>query len=218
MNWKDWLHIPRGDKIAIMSLSILIIIVFIIHLVISNQSKEDYTLREPEDYSKWKTKLTLRKVEEKEAYFEQSEKINRPYQPKMKAGETIELNSADTTLLKMIPGIGSGYANRIVNYRTSLRGFIKIEQLEEVWGMDTYLYSQVTPYLTLEPQCDSIYINQEKFEELLKHPYLNYKQVMVIDDIRTRKGSIKTINRLKMLDEFKKKDIDRLKEYISFKE
>lgn len=218
MNWKDWLHIPRGDKIAIVSLSVLIIIASGIHLVISNQTQDDYIFTEPEDYVEWKSKLTQKKEEEKEVYLKQTKKYNRHYQPKMKAGETIELNSADTTQLKMIPGIGSGYANRIVNYRTALRGFVAMEQLEEVWGMDTYLYSQVIPYLRIEPKSDSIYINKESFEELIKHPYLNYKQVSIIDDIKTRKGAIKTINRLKMLDEFKKKDIDRLKNYISFAE
>lgn len=218
MKWKDWLHIPQSDKIAIVALSVLIIVAFIIYIIISNQPKEKFDLSEPKDYTKWKSQLIENQEEEKEFYAKESKKYNKLYQPKMKIGESIELNSADTTQLKMIPGIGSGFANRIVNHRTALRGFIKMEQLEEVWGMDTYLYSQIVPYLTLKPHNDSIYINRESFEALLKHPYLNYKQVMVIDDIRTRKGAIRSLNRLALLDEFKKKDITRLKDYVSFKE
>ncbi len=38
--------------------------------------------------------------------------------------QIVELNSADTTLLKTLPGIGSGYAARIFNYRMKLGGFI----------------------------------------------------------------------------------------------
>lgn len=215
MNWKDWLFIPRSDKIAIVSLSILIVILLGVHFTISQKPIEENQITIPEDYIEWQAQLTEKKEEEKQTYFE---KHYNHYQPKLKLGQTIELNSSDTTQLKTIPGIGSGYANRIVNYRNSLGGFAHIEQLEEVWGMDTYLYSQITPYLTLSPKHDSIYINLDDFKELLKHPYLNYKQVLVIDDIRSRKGAIKSLNRLQLLDEFKKKDIERLKEYISFKE
>lgn len=49
------------------------------------------------------------------------------YQP----GTVINLNEADTTELKKIPGIGSAIARMIVNYRTQLGGFYKIEQLQE---------------------------------------------------------------------------------------
>lgn len=218
MNWKDWLHIPHGDKIAILSLAILIIIALSAHLILNLQPKEEFTFTTPDDYIEWQSQLNQKKEQEHEDYLENRTKYARPYQPKMKEGQTIELNSADTTQLKMIPGIGSGYANRIVNYRTKLGGFIKIEQLEEVWGMDTYLYSQVIPFLTLKPKCDSIYINKDSFQKLIQHPYLNYKQALIIEDIRTRKGSIKSLNRLKLLDEFKRKDIERLKDYISFEE
>lgn len=218
MNLKDWLHIPKSDKIAIVSLAILIGIGLVIHLVVSNRTKEKFVFETPSDYAEWQAQLTKKKEIERENYLQNREKYNRPYQPKMKEGKTIELNSADTLQLKMIPKIGSGYANRIVNYRNSLGGYLRMEQLEEVWGMDTYLYSEVVRYLTLEPKCDSLYINRLKFEELLKHPYLNYKQVMAIDDYRTRKGTIRSINRLQMFEEFKKKDIERLKDYISFSE
>lgn len=218
MNWKDWLYIPKSDKIAIVSLAILIAVLLLILFAINHRDKEDSVVVIPEDYKEWQARLMTKKEEEKQQFIQKHQKEDRIFQPKMKQGETIELNTADTTLLKMIPGIGSGYANRIVNYRNSLGGFVKIEQLGEVWGMDTYLYSQILPYLTLEPEYAPLYINRLSFKELLKHPYLNYKQASAIDDIRTRKGAIHSMNRLQMLDEFKKKDIDRLKDYISFEE
>ena len=37
--------------------------------------------------------------------------------PKLEEGQTINLNTADTTQLKMVPGIGSYFARQIVNYR-----------------------------------------------------------------------------------------------------
>lgn len=218
MNWKDWLYIPKSDKIAIVSLSIIIVALLGIHFFVRQSNSEPSEVQVSEDYKLWQSQLTERKEVEKQLFVKEQQQYTRHYSTKMKEGETIELNTADTTLLKKVPGIGSGFARRIVNYRTSLGGFVKIEQLEEVWGMDTYLYSQIIPYLTLEPKCKQLYINRASFKELLQHPYFNYKQVQAIEDIRTRKGAIRSLNRLAMLEEFKKKDIDRLRDYLSFEE
>ena len=43
--------------------------------------------------------------------------------PKLEEGQTVDLNAADTTQLKMVPGIGSYFARQIVNYRKRLGGF-----------------------------------------------------------------------------------------------
>lgn len=54
-----------------------------------------------------------------------------PYDTLMKypPGTIIDLNQADTTELKKIPGIGSRIARSIVNHRRLLGGFYQIEQL-----------------------------------------------------------------------------------------
>jgi len=134
----------------------------------------------------------------------------------LKPGETIELNSADTTDLKKIPKIGSGFAGRIVKYRESLGGYFYIDQLKEVWGMDDYLYADIRPYITLEPGIKKLKINSASFEQLNKHPYISYKQAQVIIDLRERKGNLNSLSRLSLLDEFTQKDIERLRLYLSF--
>ncbi|MBI4930608.1 MAG: helix-hairpin-helix domain-containing protein [Bacteroidetes bacterium] len=48
----------------------------------------------------------------------------------------VELNSADTTSLKTLKGIGSAFSKRIVAFREKLGGFVKKEQLMEVYGFD----------------------------------------------------------------------------------
>ena len=57
-----------------------------------------------------------------------------PYDTLMKypPGTIIDLNQADTTELKKIPGIGSRIARSIVNRRRLLGGFYQIEQLGEI--------------------------------------------------------------------------------------
>ncbi|NDV78664.1 helix-hairpin-helix domain-containing protein [Dysgonomonas sp. 511] len=218
MNWKDYLYFQRGDKTAIILLLILILLAGILYAV----SYPKQTRTQPEnisDNNRFEAFIAnMKYTEDTETQAKQDRHKNSPplYQQKLKAGETIELNSADTTALKKIPKIGRGFANRIVKYRELLGGFNHIEQLKEVWGMDDYLFDDIKPYMTLTAKSRKIKINSASFRELAKHPYINYKQAQAITDIRERKGAIGSIGRLELLDEFSEKDIKRLSPYLSF--
>lgn len=224
MNWKDYLYIQRGDRIAIILLLILIVIAGGVYILTSpdkNQRQDILVDKEFETFLiNLKEKDTLETTPyEARIYKDETHNYNYPrYTPqeKLKEGETIELNSSDTTELKKIPGIGSGFANRIVKYNNLLGGYSNLDQIKEVWGMDDYLYDKILPYLTIVPKTKKIRVNSATFEELNKHPYISYKQAKIIEDIRDRKGNIESMNRLSLLDEFTDNDIRRLTPYISF--
>lgn len=135
---------------------------------------------------------------------------------KLAEGETILLNESDTTDWKKIPGIGSTYASRIVKYRDLLGGFVTVDQLREVYGIDDELFAKIYPYLKVDGKYTKIAVNTLEFKELLRHPYLNYKQVKAIFDLRRRKGNVSSINELAMLNEFTAEDIERLNPYLEF--
>lgn len=139
-----------------------------------------------------------------------------PRVEKLSLGETISLNSADTTEWKKIPGIGTVYASRIVKYRERLGGFARKEQLLEVYGVDSELYARIAPYIEAEGSWRKVAVNQLEFKELLRHPYLSYKQVQAIVNLRHRKGRIDSLQELGMLDEFTSDDIYRLEPYLEF--
>lgn len=215
MNWKDYFYFEKRDRYAIILLLILITICGILYIL----TRKDSTLYPPEEsaYQKQLDKFQSNLKEKQQTdSTEYIYPILHQYTSKLKPGETIELNSADTTDLKKIPGIGTSYANRIVKYRNSLGGYVAVSQLSEVWGLDTDLYQKITPYITIKRKTKKIKINQCSSEELRKHPYINYKQAKVITDLRMRKGNITSINRLSLLDEFSDSDIRRLEAYISF--
>lgn len=219
MNWKDYLFFQKNDKIAIIILLVLIVlsgIIYIITIPTNKPTDENTFATELRDFqSRLENKDTV-SYSDNQIYKWQIQKPSGYISSKLSPGETIELNNADTTNLKKIPGIGSSYANRIVKYRNLLGGYADITQLKEVWGMDDDLYDKVIVYITLTPQIKKIRINTASFEELNKHPYISYKQATVIADIRERKGNIESINRLSLLDEFTPKDITRLTPYLSF--
>lgn len=94
------------------------------------------------------------------------------YLPKLKPGATIDLNSADTTLLKRVPGIGSSFARRIVKYRDLLGGYYVVEQLQEVYGMDRERYDAIHPYFTIGTVVRPLTLT---IDSISYHPYLSWR-------------------------------------------
>lgn len=222
MNWKNFLYFEKKDRIAIIILLILIVISgFIYFLTEDILHKEAIDLKTSnEAFEAFQADLQDAPIDndkKNEFPLVNTRNMEYPYIKKLEVGETIELNTADTTTLKRIPGIGTAYANRIVKYRNLLGGFYEIKQLKEVWGLDDDLYKKILPYITITPKTQKINLNSIEFEELRKHPYINYKQAKVIIDIRTRKGNIESLERLSLLEEFSEADLKRLSKYLSFK-
>ena len=58
--------------------------------------------------------------------------VKAHYQVKIKAGEHVVLNTADTTVLKTVPGIGPYYARKVVEYGERLGGYVSVDQLDEI--------------------------------------------------------------------------------------
>ena len=94
------------------------------------------------------------------------------YLPKLKPGATIDLNTADTTLLKRVPGIGSSFARRIVKYRDLLGGYYVVEQLQEVYGMDRERYDAIYPYFTVGTAVRPLTLT---IDSISYHPYLSWR-------------------------------------------
>jgi len=133
--------------------------------------------------------------------------------PKLSPGQTININTADTTLLKMIPGIASKRAARIVAYRKALGGFVSFEQAMEAIEMP----DSVLQYMTVSAiPITKININKLSVQQMMKHPYLNFYQAKAIFEHRRNKGELHSIEELSRLEAFKPTDIDRLRPYIEF--
>ena len=104
----------------------------------------------------------------------------------------IDLNIADTTMLKQLPGIGGAYAKWIVEYCEKLGGYCEIEQLLEVYRMDSIRFNEIKDYVIIDSTFipKQLRINSDAFKVLLKHPYLEYDDVKKIVNYREQKGMI----------------------------
>ena len=106
----------------------------------------------------------------------------------IKTDQPVELNTADTTLLKQLRGIGSGYAKMIVNYRTKLGGFYSKEQLLEVYRFPAETYAKIEHQLWVDTTyIQKIPINQFTIDQLKRHPYIRYFQAKSLYDNRLNK-------------------------------
>jgi len=113
----------------------------------------------------------------------------------------VELNSADTSALKSLPGVGSVFAKRILSYRNRLGGFHSAEQLLEVYGFDVERYEQVKNFVKTDPQFLSrIPLNTAAAAELRQHPYVTPNTATAIVSYRKLHGPFKTLEALQDVD------------------
>ena len=128
-------------------------------------------------------------------------------------GIIIDLNQADTTELKKIPGIGSRIAQSIVNRRRLLGGFYQIEQLEEI----RLKVEKPRSWFSVDAtQIHRININKASVERMMHHPYINFYQAKVIAEYRKKKGKLRDLKQLALYEEFTSADFERIMPYICY--
>ena len=142
---------------------------------------------------------------------EKVDSLQKPF--KYPEGTLVDVNTADTTELKKIPGIGGGIACRIVAYRNRLGGFYTLDQLNEV----EFVTADLLKWFKLEgDSVRKLPINRVGLDKLRAHPYINFYQAKVIVEYRRKKGEITSLSQLALYEEFTEKDFKRLSAYISF--
>lgn len=140
------------------------------------------------------------------------------YPIKIKEGEHININTADTNDLKRIPGIGSYYARQIVSYRQRLGGIANVHQLLEIQGFpeSSLKFMIVEQASNTHLPITKIKINHLDQNALSRHPYIRYVQAKEILNFRRLHGAIKKADDLRRLPSFTDADVDRLNPYIDY--
>ena len=129
----------------------------------------------------------------------------------------VDLNSADTTLLMQVKGIGRGYAKGIVRFRQQTGGFVSVDQLSEIYGMRPENMERIRPFCRVNSELlQKIKVNIASVDRLKTHPYINFYKAKAIYELRRKKGKLKDMGDLKELSEFTPEDLNKLKPYLSF--
>ena len=247
MNWRDLLYFSKGERRALTLLLCLITVSWILLLWTERKRmpidpRTDAHRTEIRQASGERRIITGKDTSEKETNPIRQKTVSRPVPAalandipspagkkrkgyplytrpeKYTAGTLIELNTADTAILKKVPGIGSTFARRIVKYRELLGGFYDISQLAEVYGIDEDRYQALAPwFITDTLHIRKLEINVSPAATLRKHPYLSYRQAKAIEQLRKQKSRLSGWENLELIEEFTDTDKKRLIPYLSFK-
>ncbi len=134
-------------------------------------------------------------------------------QYKYPAGTVVDLNLADTTELKKIPGIGSHIARLITGYRQRLGGFYSIEQLQDI-HLD---YRPLQSWFHVDPQkIRPINLNRSGVEKLRNHPYINFYQAKAFVEYRKKNGMLRNLKPFVLYEEFSEADLEKIAHYVCF--
>lgn len=116
-----------------------------------------------------------------------------------------DLNTADTTQLKSIRGIGSKLSLRIIKYREALGGFRSLNQLSEIYRLDTAGIRLLKKASFIAPDFEPVKmnINTSAEQDLARHPYLQKNEASAVVAYRFKHGKFNSLSELadiKILD------------------
>lgn len=128
-----------------------------------------------------------------------------------------DINTADTTQLVRLRGIGSKLSVRIIKFRDGLGGFHSTSQFSEIYGLDSMAVAELNKYAKISSPVRKININTATVEEISSHSHLrNKKLANVIVNYRNQHGpysSLEDLKKVKVLDDI---TITKLAPYLTF--
>ena len=127
-------------------------------------------------------------------------------------GSLVDINTADTTQLKRIPGIGSYFARRIVELRSRRQAFVSPEELLSIRNFP----ETAIAYMTASQHFPTIHINKADLSQLKSHPLINHTQATDILTFRRTNGPIHSVRDISMLPSFTKEQLTRLTPFLLF--
>lgn len=128
-----------------------------------------------------------------------------------------DINKADTAQFMNVNGIGVKRSQRIVKYRDALGGFISMDQVKEVFGLDSLVVNKLFNASFIEESFQPVTININTSDEkrLASHPYLSNAAARSIVAYRFQHGEFRTIEELRNIHALDEKTIQKITPYLT---
>ena len=202
--YREFYLLPRGEQRALILLSLLLILSLIFRITVQllparePEGMEEFeqeasllmaSFAQADSLQRVRSDSTLQKAKGK---FTNALPSARPAK-KTPVAYPIDINRADSTLLLPLPGIGPVFAGRIIKFRNLLGGFIRVDQLGEVYGISHETLDLIKDKIVIDTSAiRKIQLDNATFRELLRHPYLEYEDVKALVNYRDFAGSIQS--------------------------
>jgi len=132
--------------------------------------------------------------------------------------QPFDLNTADTTQLMQIRGIGRGRAKWVVQQRNLLGGYVDENQVDDIFVLRDApdLRDSLRKYTFVAPGFvpQQLPINTATFDELCVHPYIRKGLARVIVAYRNQHGPFQTLDDLKKIPRLKPEELEKMRPYI----
>jgi DNA uptake protein ComE-like DNA-binding protein len=188
---KKWFGYNRRERRAATILILIVALVFISRYLIPGKEAEIKN-------------LTSEIIDYKPALLQKQNKL-------------LDLNTSDSIMLDLLPGIGPVLSARIIKYRNLIGGYANIYQLNEVYGLSPETFALISEMVYADSLVVKlIKINLASYKELIRHPYFKTSEVASIIKYRELNEHIANINELienKIISAEKAKKISP---YLSF--
>ncbi len=126
---------------------------------------------------------------------------------------SIDLNAATIEELCQVRGIGKSFAERIIKFRNEVGGYIKKEQLKDIYGIKPEIYDKIEKHFNVvKISLKKLNINFDERDELAKHPYITWKQASIIIEYRINHGRYSSFDQL--FDLIGKRTLNKIKPYL----
>jgi DNA uptake protein ComE-like DNA-binding protein len=167
-------------------------------------------------YHKLEPHIQMKEKKRKWRVSNDQETFSKPKKEKLAVTIALGINSADSAQLLVVDGIGPFYAGEIINYRNRLGGYNNINQLKELYRMDSAKFERMKKQLFLDSiPLKKININTATFKQVLRHPYIDYETTKYIMNKRNKLGKYAALYQLKDEKYFPDELYNKLLPYLS---
>lgn len=127
-----------------------------------------------------------------------------------------DINSGQADDFKQIQGIGKVLSERIIKFRDKLGGFHDVEQIKEVYGIDSNIIELHYSIFLIETDVQKLNINSISEIKLSKHPYFSTAIAKSIINNRRQNGNYLKAEDFLRINIIQKSWVKKVEPYIDF--